>query len=139
VTRGPVIHIVAAVVLDSRRRVLVVRKRGTSAFMQPGGKIEAGETPLDALVREVREELGTGLDVTTARSLGRFTAPAANEPGHFVDAHLFLVDLEGDPQPAAEIDAMTWFDQAAPGQLELAPLTSGAVLTLVRELDRLSP
>ena len=34
-----VIRIVAAVVLDDRHRVLVVRKRGTTAFMQPGGKI----------------------------------------------------------------------------------------------------
>lgn len=35
----PVLRIVAAVVLDDDGHVLVVRKRGTTAFMQPGGKI----------------------------------------------------------------------------------------------------
>ncbi len=40
----PVIRIVAAVVLDDRNHVLVVRKRDTTAFMQPGGKFEAGES-----------------------------------------------------------------------------------------------
>ena len=37
--------------------VLTVRKRGTSMFMFPGGKPEAGESPVEAGVREVREEL----------------------------------------------------------------------------------
>lgn len=137
-TGDPVIRIVAALVLDSRRRVLVVRKRGTLAFMQPGGKIEADEAPLGALIREVREELGTGLDPSSVRVLGRFTAAAANEPGHLVDAQLFLVSLDRDPEPAAEIDAMAWIDPTSPGDVELAPLTSGTVLALARDLDRLS-
>ncbi|WP_246674460.1 MULTISPECIES: NUDIX domain-containing protein [unclassified Mesorhizobium] len=39
-----------------------MRKRGTSAFTQPGGKIEPREAPLNALVRELREELGLAID-----------------------------------------------------------------------------
>ncbi|MDT5339220.1 MAG: 8-oxo-dGTP diphosphatase, partial [Mycobacterium sp.] len=105
---GNVIRIVAAVILDDRDHVLVVRKRGTSSFMQPGGKIEPGEEPLEALVREVYEELGTSIDGSSARALGRYTAAAANEPGHVVDADLFLVTLEGEPGPAAEIDEIAW-------------------------------
>ena len=57
-TLPPVIRIAAAVILDADGRTLVVRKRGTSAFMQPGGKIMAGESAVDALHREVAEELG---------------------------------------------------------------------------------
>lgn len=128
-----VIGIVAAVVLDPRGHVLVVRKRGTSAFMQPGGKIEPGEEPLQALVREVYEELGTGFDTTTARALGRYTAPAANEPGHVVDAHLYSVALNGDPAPQAEIEEMAWVDPHTPGDIELAPLTRHTVLELARD------
>lgn len=128
-----VIRIVAAVVLDEQDRLLVVRKRGTTAFMQPGGKIEPGEQPIEALSREVREELGVGFEVSAAEELGHFTAPAANEPGHSVDAWLYLVRLDGEPQPQAEIAEMTWIDPHAPGDIELAPLTRDTVLALARD------
>jgi 8-oxo-dGTP diphosphatase len=42
---GP-IWIVAAVALDAAGRTLLVRKSGTAAFMQPGGKPDPGEAPL---------------------------------------------------------------------------------------------
>ncbi|MGV0596224.1 NUDIX hydrolase [Mycolicibacterium porcinum] len=127
-----VIHIVAAVVLDEHDRLLLVRKRGTTAFMQPGGKIEPGEQPIEALSREVREELGVGFTASEAEELGRHSAPAANEPGHAVDAWLYLVALDGEPQPQAEIAEMTWIDPHAPGEIELAPLTRDTVLALAR-------
>lgn len=128
----PVIRIVAAVVLDDRNHVLVVRKRGTTAFMQPGGKFEPGETPVQALCREVREELGTGVVDGSIRSLGHHDAAAANEPGHRVAADLFLVSLDGPPRTGAEIVEMAWVDPHAPGDIELAPLTLGPVLEFVR-------
>jgi 8-oxo-dGTP pyrophosphatase MutT (NUDIX family) len=125
-----VIRIVAAVVLDDDGRLLVVRKRGTTVFIQPGGKVEPGETPAEALVREVREELGAG--VLTVREIGHREAPAANEPGHTVEADLFLVELDAPPRVCAEIDELAWVDPHAPGDVELAPLTVGAVLDWVR-------
>ena len=125
-----VIRIVAAVVTDERGRLLVVRKRGTTAFMQPGGKLEPGETPVDALVREICEELG--VSVTEVRELGHHTAIAANEPGHTVDAELFFVTLDGVPQIAAEIEEMAWIDPHHPGDIELAPLTRDTVLEFAR-------
>lgn len=66
-----------------------MRKRGTSAFMQPGGKIDPGEQPLDALVRELHEELGLVIDSGDATFIGNYQAPAANEPGFMVDCALY--------------------------------------------------
>jgi 8-oxo-dGTP diphosphatase len=128
----PVIRIAAAVVLDADGRTLVVRKRGTSAFMQPGGKIMPGESAIDALHREVAEELGVEVAPSSVRALGRHVADAANEPEHTVDAELFAVTLSGEPRATAEIEEIAWVDPANPGGIDLAPLTEHAVIRILR-------
>jgi len=126
------IRIVAALIRDERGRVLLVRKRNTTRFMQPGGKLEGGEDRLPALARELDEELGCACDVASARFLGNFTAPSANEPGHTVEAAVFEVKITGTPAARAEIDEIVWFDVTQREALELAPLTRDCVLPLVR-------
>ena len=126
------IRIAAAVILDGDRKLLLVRKRGTSTFMQPGGKIEPGELAADALARELGEELGISVAPGAASYLGRFSAPAANEPGATVEAELFELPIAGDPVPAAEIEEIIWLDAASHDGLDLAPLTRHTVLPLYR-------
>jgi 8-oxo-dGTP diphosphatase len=96
-----VISVVAALIRDNGGRVLLVRKRGTTAFMQPGGKRDAGESDVAALSREIVEELGCRVTANSARPLGMFEAPAANEPGFRVQAAVYAVDVEGDIEPKA--------------------------------------
>lgn len=124
------IRIAAALILDGQGRTLLVRKRGTAEFMQAGGKIEPGETPLDALRRELAEELG--LAIGQAAYLGRFAAPAAHQPGCVVVAELFRLDHAGEVTAAAEIAEVRWVLPAAAGGLPLAPLTRDHVLPLAR-------
>jgi 8-oxo-dGTP pyrophosphatase MutT (NUDIX family) len=100
--------------------------------MQPGGKIMPGETAVEALQREIAEELGVAVVASATRALGRHVAEAANEPGHLVEADLFSVSLDGEPRAAAEIDQIVWVDPAATGDIELAPLTRDTVLGLLR-------
>jgi 8-oxo-dGTP pyrophosphatase MutT (NUDIX family) len=80
VAEEPPIRIAAALIDDGEGRLLLVRKAGTAAFMQAGGKIEGGEAAESALHRELGEELNWTPDCAPA-FLGTFTAPAANEPG----------------------------------------------------------
>jgi len=127
------IEIVAAVIRDSAGRVLLVRKRGTTAFMQPGGKRDAGEDDVTALARELEEELGCRLVADSIRPLGEFDAVSANEPGWAVRASLYEVDVTGDIVPKAEIDEMFWIDPAAPADIPLAPLTREHVLPLASQ------
>ncbi|MFT4281826.1 NUDIX hydrolase [Microbacterium sp.] len=117
------IHVSAAVIVDGTGRLLLVRKAGTTAFMQPGGKPEPGETPAQTLVRELDEELGLRLAERDLDPLGEFTAPAANEPGHLVVAHVFRVVI-GDQTPlaAAEIEEIRWVSRDEADALEVAPL-----------------
>lgn len=123
---APTLHIAAALIEDESGRLLLVRKRDTTAFMQAGGKIEPQESPADALSREVFEELGCRL--RHLEPLGEFTAPAANEPGHWLCAHLFRVELDGPPRAAAEIAELRWVSPDDAATLPLAPLTRDVVL-----------
>ena len=131
---GNIIRIVAALVLRRDCRTLLVRKRGTASFMQPGGKLTQSETPLLALQREIREELGCGLLAGSESALGRFTAPAANEVGFAVEADLYLATLAGDAIPQAEIEEVVWTDAFAPEHGPLAPLTERHVLPIARKI-----
>lgn len=127
---GNVISVVAALIRDQEGRVLLVRKRGTAAFMQPGGKRDAGESDVAALSREIVEELGCRVLENSARPLGVFNCAAANEPGFQVRAAVYAVDIEGAVQPQAEIDQVVWVDPRALPDLPLAPLTRDHVLPL---------
>lgn len=129
------IQTVAAVIRDAGGRVLLVRKRGTSIFIQPGGKREPGEDSLVTLARELDEEIGVALRPGAVR-LGEFEDVAVNEPGRRVRAEVFLVEVEGSPAARAEIAALAWVEPAAPGELEIAPLSRGQILPAVAALSR---
>lgn len=128
----PVIRIAAALLIGPDGRTLLVRKRGTTAFMQPGGKIEAHEQPVQALARELEEELGLRIDTAQARYLGPFCAPAANEPGFVVAAEIFLLQIRQDVCPAAEIEEVLWIDPQVEPNVALAPLTRDLILPFYR-------
>lgn len=89
-----------------------------------GGKIDPGETPVGALHREVREELGVG--VLSCAELGVFEAEAyghaAGTPLHMT---CFTAELDGEPRPTSEIAELRYFtvreyaamDHVAPGSM----------------------
>jgi 8-oxo-dGTP diphosphatase len=117
------IRVSAAVIEDGSGRLLLVRKVGTTAFMQPGGKPEPGELPDETLVRELAEELGLEIPMASVEAMGEFTASAANEPGFLVVADVFRVDIGAQtPVAAAEIAEVRWVSRADAAVLEVAPL-----------------
>lgn len=65
-----------------------------------------------------------------ARYLGCFTAPAANETDHIVEAEIFHVRMRHDPATQAEIEEAIWIDRIAAAALPLALLTRNHILPL---------
>ena len=125
-----IVEVVGAVIRDAAGRLLTVRKRGTTRFMLPGGKREAGEDDATALARELREELGVMM--VAADLLGRFEAPAANEPGATVRSSAYIVEIAGEIVIAAEIDELLWVDPANPPDVPIAPLLVSQLLPVLR-------
>jgi len=96
-----------AVLLDGEGRVLLGRRRfepRLGYWDLPGGFLEEGEEPLDALRREVREE--TQLEVEPLRFLGHW-----NEPydGRVVLCLTWLARGLGDPRPGDDLVELKWF------------------------------
>ncbi len=127
------IRIAAAILMAPDNRILLVRKAGTTAFMQAGGKIENGETPVAALQRELSEELGLTINQDQAHYLGAFSATAENEPGYTVEAEVFRIALTQPVAKAAEIEEIVWVDPLQKVELPLAPLTENYLLPLCKE------
>ena len=114
VTRAS-LFVVAAALVDAAGRVLVqqrpVGKELAGLWEFPGGKVEPGETPEAALVRELAEELGIVVAVDALRPLTFASQPLA-------DRHLLLLlylcrDWAGAPQPLDAV-ALAWH---APSEL----------------------
>ncbi|MFT4299823.1 MAG: NUDIX domain-containing protein [Aeromicrobium sp.] len=128
----PRIEVVAALVVEPAGRTLLVRKRGTSYLMNPGGKPEAGERRTEALARELHEEIGLRVPEDAMMLLGTIHTQAANEPGHALIAHCYRIDVPtAEHRIAAEIVESVWVDPASPGPLPLAPLAADHLLPLL--------
>ena len=127
----PLIYVSAVVFRDVNDKVLTVRKRGTEKFMFPGGKPELGESALDTAIREVKEEIGIGLEAKQLTQIGVFEAPAANEAKHTVVATVFTYDGDtNETQMASEIAELYCVSPDQP-DVVIAPLLADFVFPAI--------
>ena len=120
------IHVVAAIIRDVDRIFATQRGYGEQkdGWEFPGGKIEAGETPQQALVREIREELDTGITVGDYLTTIEYDYPAF----HLSMQCFWATICDGEPVlkeheaakwlRAEELDSVAWL----PADLTIIPL-----------------
>lgn len=93
--------------------VLSSRSRGKDVYYLPGGKREPGESDMDTLVREIREELSVTIAAGSAWHLGTFSAQAhGHRDGVVVRMACYAADYEGVLRPAHEVEEIVWLTYA---------------------------
>lgn len=114
-----------------RGAVLCARSAGKELYYLPGGKRESGETDVETLVREIREELGVAITPGTAEEAGVFEARADGRADDVtVRLTCYFADYSGVLAANSEIDEFAWLGYADRGRVSAA---SGVVFEWLRE------
>ncbi|MER7441836.1 NUDIX domain-containing protein [Micromonospora avicenniae] len=129
-------HVVVTGALVANGAVLLVHRRPTKraypdAWDLPGGQVEAGESELQALAREMHEELGVHIVVESAARLGVVHDGSGEDAVHV--GVWRIGEWAGSPTNRApdEHDDIAWVGISELGDL---PLTHGVLAAMVRSL-----
>jgi 8-oxo-dGTP pyrophosphatase MutT (NUDIX family) len=116
----------ACLVATDNNALLAVRVRNNTHWYLPGGKIDSGETPAEALSRELQEELGMAVLPGSIEYLYTVTGPAYGQAGE-VELVCFSAQWAGDFAASAEISEAAWIS------LDRQELLAPAVQILCRD------
>jgi len=94
-----------AIILDAQQRVLLCHRRDMDRWNVPGGGVMSGETPWQAVIREVHEEVG--LIVCVERLLGVYAYP----PGDDLIFSFLCTITGGEIAESDEADAVAYFEK----------------------------
>ena len=125
------IEVVAAIIRKGDK--IFATQRGYGEWKDwwefPGGKMEAGETPEEALKREIREELSTEISVDEFLSTVEYDYPAFH-----LTMHCYLCTLRGEAMHLNEHEDARWLGKAElrsvkwlPADVQLLPLLESAL------------
>ena len=114
----------AGALIIKDRKLLMTFSRNKKCYYLPGGKLDAEENSVAALLRELQEELDITLSESDIQFETHITAPAYGEPsGTMMEQDCFMILCAVDPRPTAEIGGLKYFrltdylleEQQAPG------------------------
>ena len=120
----------AAGIIIRNRRLLVERSKGKDVFVAPGGKLEAGESAIEAVIRELKEEFQLSLTPTDLKPFGTFYADAAgsHNAGKKLRMDVFMVSTDQEPKPDSEVEEMRWISSDIPASIEVGSIFEHEVL-----------
>ncbi len=128
------IEVVAAIIRDGGR--IFATQRGYGEFKDgwefPGGKIEPGETPQQALVREIREELDTEIEVGELLQTVEYDYPAFH-----LTMHCFWCTVRKGELVLKEHEAAKWLTGETLDSVEWLPADRGLIEKIQLGLKRI--
>ena len=126
------IEVVAAIIQDKENRIFATQ-RGYGDWKDwwefPGGKIEPGESPEEALKREIREELSTDISVDEF-----FCTVEFDYPKFHLTMHCYLCSLLNDALHLNEHEAAKWLSKEELNNVKWLP----ADLVILEKLQTLN-
>lgn len=127
------LFVVAAALRDADGKILVQKRPHGKAMAGlwefPGGKVDSGETPEQALIRELEEELGIGVSEAALKPLAFASEPL--EGKHLVLLLYSCDQWSGDPQ-AIIASEIKWVIPSDLHDLEMPPADAPLVDHLIR-------
>ena len=94
-------------------KILSTRSKGKDKYYIPGGKREVGETDIETLVREVKEELSVDIIESSAKFYGVFEAQAHGKAeGVIVKMTCYTAEYTGELKADSEIAEIVWLTMA---------------------------
>lgn len=109
-----VIYKTALAVFKDKKMLLVRTSKNAEVFFTLGGKIEPGETELESLHREVKEEVSAAINPDSLVYLREFETPAYGRENTLVNIKLYTGELLDDPQPSSEVVEVCYFNSTIP-------------------------
>jgi 8-oxo-dGTP pyrophosphatase MutT (NUDIX family) len=124
----------AGLIVIKDKKLLLAFSKNKQAFYLPGGKVDAGETAVQALLREIKEELNIELEEKKLQYYTHVTAAAYGETnGIIMEQDCFLYKPSIQPQAAAEIEALQYFDVLS---YSLQPVQVPGVVMIIQLLKK---
>ncbi|MFH1506689.1 MAG: NUDIX domain-containing protein [archaeon] len=93
------LRIRAAAIIIKDGKMLMVRVEGYPDIWTPGGKLEKGESDLDALKRELDEEIG--VELVSAEFFGEYIGKSPYHDDVLTKNRMYLAEISGEVKPGA--------------------------------------
>ena len=118
------VRVVAAIIIENGK--VFATQRGYGEFKDgwefPGGQIEPGETPEEAIVREIKEELDTEVEVIELLDTVEY-----DYPNFHLSMGCFICKIKSGDLVLKEHEAAKWLTKDTLGSLEWLPADMGLV------------
>lgn len=101
-----------ALLLIRNCKVLFVRSKGKDTFYTLGGKRESGESDIETIVREAREEIGVEVVVSSLKYLASFHDVVHDAQDIPLKLTCYLGEVDGVPKASSEIEEIAWIDSS---------------------------